>query len=153
MMRPTARSLRCALTMLVVGGVLAACSDKSPTSPEPHAEPVRAEAYLRGTSTKLADTHDDHWHGSIAATVGTEIEIDVRFLDADDNVVPLGGDHTVQVEIAAGQPGNVASVASHGDHIEVSALTAGETRILIHFWHGGHADWSTPPLKVVVTDP
>jgi hypothetical protein len=113
-------------------------------------EPVAAEVYRRGTQERLAYIHGDHWHGRITLQQGAEIEVDVRFLAEDGNVIPLGGDYTVRGVIAAGQPTNVARVESHGDHLDIEALAAGETRIAIHFWHGDHAEWSTPGLRVIV---
>lgn len=40
----------------------------------------------------------------------------------------------------------------HGDHLDIDAEGVGETRIVLHLWHDDHADWSTPPLRVTVTD-
>lgn len=151
MLRPTVRSLRSLLVLLAAGAALAACSDDDPVGPsEPGPVPVRAEVYLRGTDIRLADTHGDHWHGSVTTSVGVGAELDVRFLDADDAVVPLADGRTVRAELAGGEPTHVASVESHGDHVELTALAPGETRIVIHLWHDGHADWSTPALRVVV---
>ena len=153
MIRSTGRSLRSLATLIAVGGALAACSDEDPMGPEEHVEPATAEVYVRGGSTRLADTHGDHWHGSVSMNVGDEQELDVRFLDADGDVIPLDDEHTVRAEIVAGQPIGIASVAAHGDHLQLTALAPGETRIVIHLWHDGHADWSTPPLRVAVTAP
>jgi hypothetical protein len=153
MMRFTRRTLRSIAALLVVGGALAACSDDDPTGPEEHAEPVRAELFLRDSDIRLADTHDDHWHGSLSMGVGVSGEFDVHFLDADGDVIPLEGEYTVRAEIVAGEPTGIVSAASHGDHIEITGLAPGATRVVIHFWHDSHADWSTPPLGVVVTAP
>ncbi len=143
--------------VLLPGAVLAlgvaACSDSplAPVDPEP--EPVGAEVFLRGTDQRLAYVHGDHWHGRIELEVGQEIEVDVRFLDEDDQVIALGGEYTVRGEIAPGHPAGLVSVESHGDHLDIEALSPGETRIVLHFWHDGHADWSTPALRVVVSEP
>jgi hypothetical protein len=118
--------------------------------PAPAPEPVGAEVYRRGTDERLAYVHGDHWHGSITIPVGQEAEVDVRFLDEDGNVIPLGGEYTVRAEIAEAQPTDVVSVENHGDHLDIEALAAGETRIVLHLWHDGHADWTTPGLRVVV---
>jgi hypothetical protein len=55
--------------------------------------------------------------------------------------------------IAPGQPQGVVRIENHGDHFELTALAVGETRIVIHPWHDDHSDWSTPPLRVVVSAP
>jgi hypothetical protein len=131
-------------------GVLAACGDNPVVPGDPAPEPVAAEVYLRGTDERLAYVHGDHWHGRIELAAGEEVEVDVRFLDADGNVIALGGDYTVYAEIAPGHPAGIATVESHGDHLDIEGEAAGETRIVLHFWHDGHADWTTPGLRVVV---
>lgn len=130
--------------------LLAGCSD-SPTEPgAPDVEPVAAEVYERGTENRLAYVHGDHWHGGIELSLGEEIEVDVRFLDANDQVIPLGGEYTVEAEIAPGERTDVVHVDGHGDHLDIEAEGVGETRVILHFWHDNHADWSTPPLRVTV---
>jgi hypothetical protein len=129
-------------------GALAACGD-NPVAPG-HPEPVGAEVFLRGTTERLAYVHGDHWHGRIELAAGDEVEVDVRFLDADGGVIALGGAYTVRGEIAPGHPAGIATVESHGDHLDIEGKAAGETRIVLHFWHDGHADWTTPALRVVV---
>lgn len=132
---------------------LAACSD-SPTVPvEPEPEPVGAEIFLRGTQERLAYVHGDHWDGRLDLEVGEEIEVDVRFLDEDDEVIPLGGEYSVQAELAPGAAQGIISVSAHGDHLDIDGEAPGETHILLHFWHDGHADWTTPPLRVTVGEP
>lgn len=130
--------------------LLAGCSD-SPTDPgDPEVEPVGAEVFERGTENRLAYVHGDHWDGGIDLVVGQEIEVDVRFLDEDDQVISLGGEYTVEAEFAPGEPTDIAQVQAHGDHLDIEADGAGETHLILHFWHDGHADWSTPPLRVTV---
>ncbi len=130
--------------------LLAGCSD-SPTDPgTPGVEPVTAEVYERGTDNRLAYVHGDHWHGGIDLHLGEEIEVDVRFLDASDQVIPLGGEYTVEAEVAPGERTDVVHVHGHGDHVDIEAEAVGETHVILHFWHDNHADWSTPPLRVTV---
>jgi len=115
-----------------------------------HHEPVGAEVFLRGTDQRLAYVHGDHWHGRIELEEGQEVEVDVRFLDDHDNVLPLSGGFSVGAEIAPGHPSGIADVEAHGDHLDVEGLSPGETRILIHFLHDNHIEWSTPALRVIV---
>jgi hypothetical protein len=140
-----------ALALVAAFATLTACD--SPIEPQPHADPVGAEVYLRGTDQRLAYIHGDHWHGSIALGVGEEIEVDVRFLDDHGHVIPLGGEYTVRAEIAAGHPTDIISIAEHGDHLDIEGEALGETRIVLHLWHGNHSDWSAPALRVVVHEP
>lgn len=115
--------------------------------------PGGAEVFARGTANRLAYVHDDHWHGRINLELGQEREFDVRFVDHDDNAIPLGAGQSVRAMIAPGQPQGVVSIENHGDHFELTALAVGETRIVVHLWHDDHSDWSTPPLRVVVSAP
>ena len=148
----TSYSARLAFFLAIPLLLLSACSD-SPTEPDPsEPEPVAAEVYERGTDNRLAYVHGDHWHGGIDLILGQEVEVDVRFLDENDDVIPLGGEYTVQAEIAPGEPTDVIHVHGHGDHLDIEGEAVGETRILIHFWHDDHADWTTPGLRVTVTD-
>jgi hypothetical protein len=138
-----------ALAVLLTFG-LAACDSGVVDPIDDHAEPVAAEVYLRGTEERLAYVHGDHWHGRIELEAGEEIAVDVRFLDEHDQVIGLGGEFTVLAEVAPGHPTGLVDVDGHGDHVDIEALAAGETRILLHFAHDGHIEWSTPALRVVV---
>lgn len=137
-----------ALSIFLVVG----CSDSPTESDHDEPEPVAAEIYERGTDVRLAYTHDDHWHGNFQLTVGEEVGIDVVFLDENDEVIPLGGEYTVRADIAPGQEEHVVHVEAHGDHLDVEAESVGVTGLIIHFWHDGHADWSTPMLPVTVVN-
>ena len=150
MTRPRLASLRSLATALVLGAGLAACSDDPTSPPLDDAMPATAEVFAHGSETPLAHVHGDHWHGSLQLAPGGSEELDVRFLDADGEEIPLTGDRTVRAAIADGQPTGVATVESHGDHLDVVATAVGETRIVIHFWRDGRAQWSTPPLRVTV---
>lgn len=78
-------------------------------------EPAGAEVYLRGTDTRLAYVHGDQWHGRIELEVGAEVEVDVRFLDADQNVIAYGTEYSLRSTIADGQPTDLIAIAEHGD--------------------------------------
>jgi hypothetical protein len=137
-------------SVMAVGAfaALAACSD-SPVVPG-HPEPVGVEVFQRGTTERLAYIHGDHWHGRIELTHGEEVEVDVHFLDAAGNVIPLSGGYTVRASIATGQPENVVDVHSHGDHLDLEGVGPGETRVVLQFMHGTHVEWTAPALRVVV---
>lgn len=148
MLQHSGRRAPLAVVMAVV--VLAACSDDDPTSPDPHAEPVEAEVYDRETGDTLAFVHGDHWDGTIVVGVGEEIEVDVGFLDAEGELIPLGGDITVGVRLDDGEPDDVIAFATHGDHLDFEGVAEGETHIVLQFLHDGQMEWETPPLRVVV---
>jgi hypothetical protein len=136
---------------LVAGLAFGVAACDTGTEPPHHAEPVAAEVYLRGTTERVAYVHGDHWHGRVRLEAGEEIALDVRFLDEHDHAIPLGGEYTVQVEIAQGHPHDVVHAHGHGDHVDIDAEGIGETRVVLHFAHNGNVEWSTPPLRVEVS--
>jgi len=146
--------LRLAAVALLTAG-LAAC-DSSPTQPaEEEAEPVAAQVFNRATGELLAYTHGTgagiHWDGGIPhLDIGEEIALNVVFLDEDGNAIPLGGEFEVRARYAPGAAEDVIVFSNHGDHIDVEAVGAGETRIVLMFFHDGHSDWDSPPLSIHV---
>jgi hypothetical protein len=137
---------------------LAACDRDSPTDPgngDEHGDPVAAQVFDRSTGELLAYTHGVgagiHWDGGVPhLEVGEEIALDVVFLDEDDREVPLTDEFEVRARFADGAPEGVIEFSNHGDHIDVEAVGAGTTEIVLMLWHGGHSDWDSPPLQIHV---
>lgn len=139
---------------LIAVVTLAACGDRSPTEVD-HGEAVAAEVRDRDSGERLAWTHGEgssiHWEGSLPQlAVGEGIEVDVVFLDENGTQIPLGGEFEARAEVASGAPSGVIQIEAHGDHVDIEALEVGETEIVFHLWHGGHADWSTPAIALHV---
>jgi hypothetical protein len=150
------------LAALPLVTLFAAC-DRHPHGPEDHAAPVGAELVNRATGARLAWTHGTgagmHWDGALPHIhTGDELAVNVRFLRADGTAITLGGEYTVRARLAeqqrdgrVGAPG-IVRLENHGDHVDITGLTNGETYIVFDLWHGSHADWYTPPIEVEVDD-
>ncbi|RDV39862.1 hypothetical protein DV096_04675 [Bradymonadaceae bacterium TMQ3] len=101
----------------------------------------------------LADVHGDHWHSDIPALyVGDELEVGVSIADANGNAVALGGEYTLQASVAEGSSQGVVAVAVHGDHIDITALAAGDTAIVLELLHDGTVEFSSPELALSVSE-
>jgi hypothetical protein len=139
--------------------LVAAC-DRSPTDAGEHAAPASVELVDRATNQRLAWTHGSgaamHWDGAIPhIDVGDELAVNVRFLRANGTEIPRGGEFTVRARLseqADGQVGapNIVGIDNHGDHVDLTGLAVGETHIVFMLWHGGHADFLSPPIAVEV---
>jgi hypothetical protein len=138
---------------LVVG--MAGC-DRSSTAPEDdHGEPVAAQVFDRATGVLLAETDGIgagiHWDGAVPdLLVGSEIALDVIFLDADGRPIPYGTEFHLEARFPAGAPQGVIAFSAHGDHLDVEAVAPGETRIVLQLYHGNHSDWDSPELPIRV---
>jgi len=133
------------------------CDRSTDPHDDQHGEPVAAEVYDRETEELLAYTHGTgagmHWDGALPHLhVGEEIELDIRFLDEDNNEIPLGDEFEVRAQLADGAPEGIIEIDNHIDHVDIEGISVGETEILFQLWHGDHADWATPALAIEVED-
>jgi hypothetical protein len=139
---------------------LSAACDRSPTDTGEHGAPASVELVNRASGQRLAWTHGSgasmHWDGTLPhIDVGDELAVNVRFLRADGTAIALGGEYTVRARLAQqgdGQVGapNIIRIDNHGDHVDLSGIAVGRTHVVFLLWHGGHADFTTPPIEVEV---
>lgn len=143
---------------LVVGMLgLVACDD-SPTDPEHDNDPAEVQLFDRDTGELLVYTHGTgdsaHWDGEFPTlSVGEEIEIDVVFLNDEEEEIALGGEFEARLSLAAGAPTGIIAWANHGDHLDIDAEAAGTTTVTVEFWHDDHADWASPGLDITIVEP
>lgn len=83
---------------------------------------------------------------------GDEIALNVLFFDTQGHQAVLGTAREYEVRAEVTGAAGIVSVSNHGDHVDVEALAGGETTVVFHLWHGGHADFTTPPLEIEVDD-
>ncbi|MBA4160207.1 MAG: hypothetical protein H0X65_22515 [Gemmatimonadetes bacterium] len=151
---------RLALLAVVPLVILIAGCGRHPNSPADHATPASVELLNRSTGDRLAWTDGTgagkNWDGGLPhISVGDELAVNVRFLRANGTEIPLGGQYTVRARLAeqaeggAGTPG-IVQLENHGDHVDITGLADGETRIVFMLWHGSHADFTAPPIEVEV---
>ncbi|TXD39066.1 hypothetical protein FRC98_01280 [Lujinxingia vulgaris] len=103
------------------------------------------------TDDVLADAHGDHWDGDLPELyVGDVLEVGVSIADAEGNPIELGADYTLQVLVAPESPEGIVGLEVHGDHIDIEALAAGESAIVLELHHNGELEWTTPALSLSV---
>ena len=74
------------------------------------------------------------------------------FRDADGDVIPLGGEFTVNAILAPGSPTGVVELSAHGDHVDIEAGGVGTVQIIFQLMHANHSDWDLPPIELEVED-
>lgn len=151
----------CAL-LLVTAAVLVGCDNPVGGPVDDHLEPVGAVITdLEGNL--IAETHDTgaaaHWDfesgDALVLAAGEDVELRVLFVDEDGDTFFADDVEGYQLGWLIGDE-SVAEIHSHGDHIDMEALSAGETTVIFRFWHGvfptsGHTDFDAPPLPVNVS--
>lgn len=142
------------LGITLVAFAAAACDN--PVSPSDHPEAGGVVIFAAGTNTVLAQSigANVNFATPLALTVGQELEVEVKFLDASNPTnlslafLPDEDEgESLRVTIA-----NTAIVEyhDHGDHGDIEALSAGQTTMQFDLWHGSHADFRSGLLTVVV---
>lgn len=143
------------IPVLAIGLLLFSCSDNSTGPDTDPVEVTRVNLVDRDSGEEIAHTHGSgdsmHWHGSLPHLhPGEEIEVNVEFLDADGNVIALGGEYTVQAHLASGSDDGVVELSSHGDHVDVEAVGEGNVEIIFSLWHGDHSEFDAPAIGLEV---
>lgn len=121
-------------------------------------EPVAVQLFERGTEELITETHgtgeEIEWEDDFPELeAGSGIEVDVVFLNSAGEPIELGGDHTVQARLDEGASEGVVSLESHGDHVDIEALEAGETSVVFAFHHEEEEEWAPPAIAITVVDP
>ncbi|MEX1257023.1 MAG: hypothetical protein WEG36_05340 [Gemmatimonadota bacterium] len=74
--------------------------------------------------------------------------METTFLDHDSDEIHLGGEFTAN---ATASPAGVIAIASHGDHLDIEALSVGNVQVTFQLYHGIHSDWDAGPIGLAVT--
>ena len=109
--------------------------------------------------------------GSITLAVGAEMELFVHFLDHDENEIEMEDheDHEGEGDedglVVSVLDPNIATVEvegheeeedheneEHGMGIHISGVSAGETSFELKLMHQGHADFTSMPITITVTE-
>ena len=149
------RSVLAAAGGVVVG--LAGClGDRLPEPDEGDA--LVAELWIRDRATGelVADTHHDHWHGSLPAVrLGSAREFDAEFIDADRETIRLGDDEQFEVTatVAEASTDDTLTVESRGDHVLLTGEDTGEAELIFRLSEANDTVWEAPPTPIEVTAP
>lgn len=131
------------------------CSDSS-TGPDTElVEVTRVNLVDRDSGTEFAHTHGSgsgmHWHGSLPHLhPGEGVEVNVEFVDANGDIVQLGGEYTVQAQLASGSDEGVIEIGNHDDHVDIEAVGDGNVEIIFSLLHGDHSEFEAPSIEVEV---
>lgn len=145
--------------------VLAGC-DRHDHDDDHLEEIQRVEVRDSATNTLYAfwvdGQNDDQFQGDGVPPipVGQEIALDVLFIDEGGRLVALSesGEYRLGIRLAnqqqdgvVGQEG-IVDFSVHGDHADLEGLAIGETHLVFQLMHGGHSDFDSPPLHIVVAN-
>lgn len=143
------------LTTLSVLSILSGCSDS--TGPgDRHEDPAGLRAVVGGT-TIVSVNAARQVTGSFAATVGAQSElIQVQFLDEDGDVIsPSASSYYLRVQLGNSALATVQQSPAGAYSFRLQGLAAGTTTMQLSLMHGqhpgGHSDYTSPNITVVVT--
>ena len=138
----------------VVVGFAGCLGDRLPEPDEDDA--LVKELWIRNRTTGeiVADTHHDHWHGSLPAVrVGSTRSFDAEFINADGETIPLGVDEPFEATavVAEESTDDTLTIESRGDHVLFTGEDSGETEIVFQLSES-NAVWEAPPTLIDVVD-
>ena len=98
----------------------------------------------------IAQFHFGHWHGSVP-TLGVDEtrRIDPRFIDSDNNVIPLGDNYRIE---AAVDDTDTLSFETDDGTISLDGQDMGETALTIELWADDSREFLADPITVTVDD-
>jgi hypothetical protein len=142
---------------LVAIALLASTACDNPVEPEDHPEAGGVVILDAGTGTVLAMSV-----GALAVfdqplnlTVAEVLEVEIKFLDADAptdiaRAFFPDADEGESLSVDITPDAAILSYDDHGDHGDFTANAAGQTTVRFELMHGGHADFRSGLLTVVV---
>lgn len=104
-----------------------------------------------------ADTHGNHWHGSLPTLEvdGNRSSLGVVWLDADEDPIEIdyADGYEYNARFATGADEDLIEIVTHGDHIHLRpGDTAGTTSIHFQLLHGSDVVYESPAIDVVVEE-
>lgn len=142
------------LTALSVLSVLSACSDS--TGPgDDHKDPAGLRATLSGTALVTVNAARQVT-GSFTVAAGQSTgAISVAFLDEDGDPISPASDEYLRVEIDGTAIASATQNPGGAFTFTLNGLVAGTTTMRLSLMHGtfpgGHSDYTSPNITVVVT--
>ena len=141
---------------------LAAC-DAGEVEPDPDALEVAEVVLARSDGSVAAYSHDDHWHGTLRATVGASSDFDVWIVTAD---APASG-HDVPPRESWTRPSShdgitlrvtsddeaVAAWSGAGDTFTLAAGAVGTALTTVVVLDGSTTRYQSPPAATITSAP
>ena len=145
-----------ALSTVLTLVALTATACNNPVQPEEHPEAGGIVIFAAGTNTVLAQSvgANVNFTTTLDLTIGVPLHVDIMFLDASDptNLSLAFDPDTDEGESLRVDVTNEAVVAytDHDDHGDFEPVAAGTTTVRFELMHGGHPDFRSGELTVVV---
>jgi hypothetical protein len=148
MFRGTRNLLSRTALVLAATATLGACD--SSTDAEDHEDAVGMVITDQNNTTLASVNASRQVTGSLTVARGAARHLSVYFLDADGDRFQLDDDdeHTLGWTVANE---NVAVIDSHDGHLDLDGVTAGNTTVVFSIMHGGHSDYDSPAIPIIVT--
>lgn len=151
---PTRRSVL-ALATGLAGGVAGCLGDRLPEPDE--GEALVAELWVVDAATGeiVADTHDNHWHGSLpTVAVGGTREFEIEFIDTNRETIPVGDSEPFQLSatVAEASQNNSLSIGTDGDRLQLTGENTGETDLVFQLSEAETVIWEAPPIAIAVAE-
>ena len=149
-------------TLLFLSLALAAC-DAGQIEPDPDALRVAEVVLARADGSVAAYSHDDHWHGTLRATVGTPTELDVWLVTAAapglghdvpprESWVRPSAREGVSVRVTSDDTA-VATWSASGDTATLTASAAGAVLTTVVVLDGSTTRYQSPPAATITSEP
>ena len=139
-----------AALVLAATVALGACDDNS-TGPDDHDHDQAAGLVVLGENDAVLVSVNAARQvtGSLTVPAGEGRHLEVWFVAEDgDRFQPDGDEHTLDWTVANEA---VAVIDSHGDHMDLDGVAAGNTTVVFSILHGNHSDYDSPAIPITVT--
>lgn len=150
------------LLILFLAISLAAC-DAGQVEPDPDALQVAEVVFAQADGSVVAYSHDDHWHGTLRATVGTPTTLDVWLVTAEapsaghdvpprESWVRPSAHAGVTVRVTSDDEA-VATWSATGDTATLTADAVGAVLTTVVVLDGSTTRYQSPPAATITSAP
>lgn len=119
--------------------------------------PLKLDEIESGQTMAEVQWHErgSHWHFQpLEIPSDSWLELRVRFLDPDQDVIPVGENESYQARVrrTADTSADLLGVVVSNDIISLRGKSPGTGQLLVDLMDGDTALWTTPPLNVTVPE-
>ena len=154
------------VSFIIMGLVVISCDDSNPAAAEEH---IDAEGFaLEIDGSEVYRELEGAITGDLSVAINGTLELSIHFLDHDGNEIEHEeeeGEEEEELSFAI-EDSSIISVEAedyedggddHGDEhhelgFELTGLLAGTTTFTLSLMHDGHADYTSLPISVTVTE-
>lgn len=149
MFAQTRTLIRRAALALVATAALAACGDSTGPDDDDHDEAAGLVILDQNDAVIVSVNAARQVTGSLTVPAGQARHLEVWFVAEDgDRFQPDDDDHALDWTVANEA---IAVIDSHGDHMDLEGVAAGNTTVVFSILHGNHSDYDSPAIPITVT--